>query len=119
MPEFLERRALVIIDCQVGAPPYEIVDLATLGDQGCALVKRHLVDSEVCLVIRQQPDERLPDGPGPDNVNDVHGKAPSGRGGAWCVMSGALSSDVPVNLQPIHEIAVRNAERTTHHTRRS
>ena len=71
--EILEAGALVLVDRQDRPSPNQVVDLAPLGDQGRALVEGDLVDPEVLLVVGQQPDQRFPDSPGPDDMDDVHG----------------------------------------------
>jgi hypothetical protein len=39
-------------------------------------MKRDLVDSKVMFMVGQEPDQWLPNGPGPDDVDDVHVLSP-------------------------------------------
>ena len=69
--QLLEGRPLVVVDHQRRAPPHQVVDLPPLGDQWRPLVEGHLVDPERLAVVGEEPDQRLPDGAGPDDVDDV------------------------------------------------
>jgi hypothetical protein len=70
VPELLEVIAPFGVDGQHGSTPLEVPDLAPLGQQWRPLVEGDLVDPEVVAVIGQQPDERLTDRPGTDDVDD-------------------------------------------------
>jgi hypothetical protein len=72
MSEFLEGGPFVFINHQYGSPPDQVVDLASFCDQWGPFVERDFVYSEVGLVIGQETDQRFPDGPGPDYMNDFH-----------------------------------------------
>src|ERR1035437_5848785 len=50
---------------------HEVSHLRPLGLHRRALVKRHFVDPEAFLEVREEPDEGLSDRPGADDVNDV------------------------------------------------
>ena len=54
-------------------------DLGSVGQQRSSLVKCHFIDAERLLEIRQNANERLPDGSSADDVNDFflrHGFCP-------------------------------------------
>src|SRR6185295_8473156 len=74
VPERLEVGDLVRIHGQLRAPLQEVIDLGPFGRHRRALVEGDLVDAEVFLEVGEEADQRLADGPGPDDVYDLlHG----------------------------------------------
>ena len=69
--EGFEVRELVFLGREVRAARHEVSHLRPLGLHRRALVKRHFVDPEALLEVREEPDEGLSDRPGADDVNDV------------------------------------------------
>lgn len=67
----LERVPAIVVDAEDGASLNEIPNLGALVDEGGPLVEGDLIDPEGRGVVGQEPDERLPDGPGPDDVDDL------------------------------------------------
>ncbi len=68
MTEVLEILSPGIVDRELGAARHQVPDTGAVGLERRALVEGHLVDAHVVLEVGEQPDQRLADGPGPDDV---------------------------------------------------
>ena len=62
---------LVEVGGQHGPAPFEIGDLAALFKQRSPLVERYFLDTESFPIVSQQPGQRLPDGSGTNDVDNL------------------------------------------------
>ena len=71
MAEAVELFARLVVDHQLGAAADEVLDHGAVVGGGRPLVEGDLVDPPRVLVLGEQTDQRLADGPGADDMNDV------------------------------------------------
>jgi hypothetical protein len=72
MAQLFEVRLAIVVDGQHRTATFEVSDLGLLGEQWRPLVKGDFVDSEMLSVVGEKTDERLTDGAGAHDVDDVH-----------------------------------------------